>query len=271
MPQTMLPNSSRAMPMTNADRVKIEQPPGGIGFVEDPPDKSGEEMTREARVWRTYVRESDRWDKEMIDGRNNSLDVLLIGYDHRLSAYNIGCSILGHLDRSLGDLKPDPAQSSAQTLLLISQTLTAIANGHTAPSSIQGGPDSTIFSPSRSAVVVNILWLLSLSLSVAVSLIAMLAKDWCYKFMSGRTGPIYEQARRRQERWNGMERWKLTEVLAHLPGAMHLALLLFAAGLCVHLWDINASVAISVIVITFCLQSIGAALIALRQQSYFQL
>ncbi|KAG9120543.1 hypothetical protein FRC07_003923 [Ceratobasidium sp. 392] len=37
---------------------------------EDSPDPPGEEMSKDARVWKTYVREADRWDKEMIDGRN---------------------------------------------------------------------------------------------------------------------------------------------------------------------------------------------------------
>ena len=77
------------------------------------------------------------------------------------------------------------------------------------------------------SVVVNILWLLSLSLSVFVSLIAMLAKEWCYKFMSGRFGPIYEQARRRQQKWNGIEKWKMQEILNVLPLMMHAALCKF--------------------------------------------
>jgi hypothetical protein len=38
--------------------------------LQDPPDELGAEMAKEARVWRTYVRETDRWDKEMVEGRN---------------------------------------------------------------------------------------------------------------------------------------------------------------------------------------------------------
>ncbi|KAG9088164.1 hypothetical protein FRC06_002196 [Ceratobasidium sp. 370] len=200
MSRAMLSNSSRATPKTEA-RETAEQPSiSECRVTEDTPDEPGAEMARGARVWRTYVRESDRSDKELTDGRNN----FVIG--------------------SLGDLKPDPAESSAQTLLVISQTLATIANGQGVTLQTQGGSGVAVFSPSRSTVVVNVLWLLSLSLSVAVSLVAMLAKDWCYKFMSGRTGPIYEQGRRRQERWNGMQRWKMQEVLVHLPGVMHLAL-----------------------------------------------
>ncbi|KAG9126681.1 hypothetical protein FRC07_002410 [Ceratobasidium sp. 392] len=226
MSHVMLPNSAAAVPKTNAEREAAERLP-------DPPDPVGEEMFKDARVWRTYVREADRWDKELIDGRNR------------------------FIIESLGDLKPDPAESSAQTLLLVSKTLAALANGQPAPSPTEGESDPASFSPPRSAVIVNVLWLLSLSLSVAVSLIAMLAKDWCYKFMSGRSGQIYEQARRRQKKWNEMERWKMAQVLEHLPGMMHLALLaidqepvLFAAGLCVYLWDINVKAAIPVLVVT---------------------
>ncbi|KAG8714295.1 hypothetical protein FRC09_017775 [Ceratobasidium sp. 395] len=228
MTDVFFPTSSKSVPKTNDERAAAVEPPivSRTVVVEDPPDLPGEEMAKDARVWKTYVREADSWDKEMIDGRNR------------------------FIIQSLGDLKPDPADSSAQTLLFMSQTLTAMANGQPAPLPPADTSNQQMFSPSRSVVVVNVLWLLSLSLSVAVSLAAMLAKDWCYKFMSGRSGPMYEQARKRQEKWNGMERWKMAELLVYLPVAMHLALLLFAAGLCVYLWDISISVAVPVVVIT---------------------
>jgi hypothetical protein len=65
---------------------------------------------------------------------------------------------------------------------------------------------------------------MSLSLSVAVALIAIVAKDWCYQFMSGRNGQILLQGRRRQLRWEGIEKWKMQEILYILPLMMHAAL-----------------------------------------------
>ncbi|KAG8736519.1 hypothetical protein FRC10_009218 [Ceratobasidium sp. 414] len=183
-------------------------------------------MTKEARVWKTYVWETDRWDKELVGGRNRFVLV------------------------SVADLKPDYTESSAQTLLAISQMLSAQANPQNASLVAPGPSDTPSFSPSRTAVLVNSLWMLSLSLSVAVSLIAMLAKDWCYKFTSSRSGPAYEQARRRQRKWNGIKKWKMNEVLTYLPGMLHLALLLFAGGMCLYLWDINITVAIPVVIVT---------------------
>ncbi|QRV87244.1 hypothetical protein RhiJN_15262 [Ceratobasidium sp. AG-Ba] len=280
MAHVMLPSSKKAIPKTNAERsnecvntqegdqiaeIEIAQVnPEGCGHATTQREpvqqtKSEEELFvekimlqneqadllgKEAQVWKTYVADSDRSDKEMVEGRNSSLDVLLI-FAALFSAISTAFII-----ESLNDLKPDPAESSAQTLFLMSQTLMAMANNQPVSLPAQDQTPYPTFSPSRSAVVVNILWLLSLSLSVAVSLIAMLAKDWCYKFMSNRVGPMYEQARRRQQKWNGIEIWKMEEVLAFLPWMLHMALLLFAIGLCIYLWDINASVALPVTTVT---------------------
>ncbi|KAG8775673.1 hypothetical protein FRC12_001339 [Ceratobasidium sp. 428] len=122
--------------------------------------------------------------------------------------------------------------------------------GTTNSSSPTISQESSEFRPSRTVVAINALWFLSLSLSVAVSLIAMLAKEWCHSFMSGRSGETHERARLRQKRWNEIERLKMIDVLTLLPLLIHLALLLFAVGLCVYLWDLNIFVAIPVIVIT---------------------
>ncbi|KAF8603247.1 hypothetical protein BDV93DRAFT_407854, partial [Ceratobasidium sp. AG-I] len=97
---------------------------------------------------------------------------------------------------------------------------------------------------------VNVLWFLSLILSVAVTLIAMLAKEWCHLFMSGRDGNVHDQARKRQLRLEGLKRWKMEGIIPALPTLMHLALFLFAVGLCIYLWNIHAGVAIPVILIS---------------------
>ncbi|CAE6456626.1 unnamed protein product [Rhizoctonia solani] len=216
----------------------------------DPPqefDEPGKELEQDAQVWKTYVRETDQVDGELVDGWNKSMDVILI-FAALFSAISTAFVI-----ESYKNLKPDPADISAQTLLTISQTLAAIANG-SRPTGAQSSPDTQVgdppFSASSSAICVNVLWFLSLSLSVAVSLISMLAKEWCLKFMSGRTGPPGLQARRRQLRWEKLVSWKMEEVLMILPSIIHLSLLLFAIGLSVFLWDVHFGVAIPVVFVT---------------------
>ncbi|CUA75551.1 hypothetical protein RSOLAG22IIIB_05949 [Rhizoctonia solani] len=206
---------------------------GKISIV-DPPqefDEEGKGLGPDAQVWKTYVKEADRVDEELVDGWNKSMGV------------NLSCIILCHLYH----------MSIVLTLLVISQTLSSLVNtsqpASTTPVTNEQASASA-FQPSPSAICVNILWFLSLSLSVAASLISMLAKEWCLEFMSGRTGPPGAQARRRQRRWYGLESWRMKEVLAMLPSLIHLSLLLFAIGLCVFLWDIHYGVAIPVVVVT---------------------
>jgi hypothetical protein len=33
-------------------------------------DEYGAELTEDARVWKVYVKEADRWDAELVDGWN---------------------------------------------------------------------------------------------------------------------------------------------------------------------------------------------------------
>ncbi|CCO37848.1 hypothetical protein BN14_12008 [Rhizoctonia solani AG-1 IB] len=111
-------------------------------------------------------------------------------------------------------------------------------------------PSTEEFEPSTAAVWVNALWFLSLALSVSVSLITMLAKQWCHSYMSGRAGQPHVQARTRQKRLEELEKWKMPEILAILPVFMHLSLFLFFVGLIIHLWDTHVGVAIPVLATT---------------------
>lgn len=122
------------------------------------------------------------------------------------------------------DLKPDYSKTSAETLLLMSQILSGIARASPANESITITAESAEFTPEGPAVIVNTLWFLSLSLSVGVSLISILAKEWCYSFLAGRVGTTLRQARLRQQRWDGIQRWRMTGILYLLPLLMHISL-----------------------------------------------
>ncbi|CUA77041.1 hypothetical protein RSOLAG22IIIB_12500 [Rhizoctonia solani] len=186
-------------------------------------DEYGAELGKEARVWKVYIDETDRWDAELVDGWNKSLDVILVF---------VSGFVLGNLNH----------------------TLLAISNNTRAPdldNPFNVNPEGTTFKPSNSAIIINAMWYLSLSLSVATSFLAMLAKDWCHSFMAGRTGHPCVQARRRQQKWNMIKHWKMREIIRILPSLIHLSLcILFAIGLCIDVWETNIGVAIPVIGIT---------------------
>ena len=125
---------------------------------------------------------------------------------------------------SSSTLRQDPNDVSAAALLSISATLRAIANSSSMDFPISEPNPTPDFVPSQHAIVVNTLWYLSLSLSVATSLLAMLAKDWCHSFSANRTGHPWDQALRRQRKWTMIERWKMQELIAILPSLIHLSL-----------------------------------------------
>ncbi|EUC55384.1 transmembrane protein, putative [Rhizoctonia solani AG-3 Rhs1AP] len=205
------------------------------------PDEYGAELGKEARVWKVYVKETDRWDAELVGGWNKCVMLLAALFSAVSTAFLI---------ESSRKLQQDPSDVSAAALLRISQTLVAM----TTNSSVELPPISPKsqlepgFVPSRNAIVVNTLWYLSLSLSIATSLLAMLAKDWCHSFAANRTGHPWDQALRRQRKWVMIERWGVRELfIAVLPFLIHLSLLVFAVGLCIYVWDMNSTVAIPLI------------------------
>lgn len=81
------------------------------------------------------------------------------------------------------------------------------------------------FKPTITAIWVNCLWFLSLGLSVTVSLLAMLAKRWCYELRSKRFGTSYDRMITRQKSWESIEQWKIKHIIEQLlPMLMHVAL-----------------------------------------------
>ncbi|CUA74187.1 hypothetical protein RSOLAG22IIIB_11023 [Rhizoctonia solani] len=213
-----------------SDQLPRKRTPVPVTLVDlDPaqmdPDEYGAELGKEARVWKVYVQETDKWDRELVDGWNKSLDVILVFAALFSAVFLIESSAM---------LQQDPNEVSATALLAISQTLLVIANGSSVdlPTSTSSSPDpASSFSPSQHAVIVN----------------SMLAKDWCHSFLSNRTGHPWDQALRRQRKWAMIEQWKMQELITVLPSLIHLSLLLFSIGLCLYVWDMNKTTAIPVV------------------------
>ncbi|KAG8787231.1 hypothetical protein FRC12_015787 [Ceratobasidium sp. 428] len=198
---------------------------------------------REAQVWTTYVKETKEFDDDMVEGWNKSLDVIL------LFAALFSAILTAFVLESVKQLGPDKVDQTVEILRQISSVL----QSDRAQTPLTGRSDPSTdaeFRPTRNAVWVNCLWFLSLSLSVAVSLAAMLAKQWCYYYLSGRSGDNITQAEERQKRYGGLAKWRMQGVLEHLPMLMHIALALFSVGLILYLWDINVAVASTVSAVT---------------------
>ena len=123
--------------------------------------------------------------------------------------------------------------SGGQTVTLLaqmSQQLVAISNGTVLPT-----PPPLSNSPSNlpAAVRINILWLLSLAISITCALLATLVQQWCRRYMalSYLHDMPHERARVRTFLFTGMEYFRMRQAVEAIPLLLHTSVFLFFAGL----------------------------------------
>ena len=85
------------------------------------------------------------------------------------------------------------------------------------------------FRPSLHAVLLNVLWFISLVLSLAAALFGIRAKQWCREYL--RWHSVVDSARLnillRQLRYEAWERWKVGSYISAVPVLLEIALILF--------------------------------------------
>ncbi|QRV93623.1 transmembrane protein [Ceratobasidium sp. AG-Ba] len=149
-------------------------------------DSPGEELAPDATIWKLYLEEAAEHDQELVDGRHKSLDMLL------LFAALFSAVLSAFLIESKDLLQADPAETSANLLILIAQSQYRMEHG-LPPSS--DSPDMiSNFTPTTLARWVNGLWFTSLGLSLSTALIAMLGKEWLTTFLASRPRPAHAHA-----------------------------------------------------------------------------
>ncbi|EJD51462.1 hypothetical protein AURDEDRAFT_159195 [Auricularia subglabra TFB-10046 SS5] len=176
----------------------------------DKPDRVGEELADDARIWRVYDRVAKEDDDRRITTWNRGLDNLAL-FAGLFSAVTTAFII-----ESRGDLQPDYLQ-------LTFQVLNATAFG-------QPFVPEPFVVPSG-ARAVNCLWIASLVLSLSAALIAIMGKDWIGTYASHPVCNARQWAEMRTYRLSCVERWYMPGVIASAPVLLHLSLLYFGAGL----------------------------------------
>jgi hypothetical protein len=137
-------------------------------------------------------------------------------------------------------LSTDNTAVSNSILLELVALQRALANG----TSLESIPSAdTSFTAALSDVWVNGLWFMSLTLSLATALLAVLAKQWLRQYSSFITGSAHERAMIRQFRYACFDKWGVQLIIGLLPTILHLSLFLFMAGLVVFLYSLNHTTA----------------------------
>lgn len=140
-------------------------------------------------------------------------------------------------------LQPDFA---AQSAALLTQLVLLQQGSPASPLS-----SSTDFTPDPVSRWVNGFWFTSLAFSLVTAFVAVLIKQWAQNYMSVVSGTPQEQVRVRQFRYLGIQRWQVPAIVGLLPVLMHIALLLFFAGLVVFLSPLSLATALITGVIAF--------------------
>lgn len=122
---------------------------------------------------------------------------------------------------SYQQLQSDPAELTVQLLLYLSQQL--------ANSSLPAVPEPS-FSPASSSTRINIFWFCGLVISLITASFGILTKQWLREYL------IHESSaevhlRIRFFRFEGWEKWHVSEIVAMLPFLLQFSMLLFFLGL----------------------------------------
>ncbi|KAJ7153324.1 hypothetical protein C8R46DRAFT_961664, partial [Mycena filopes] len=194
------------------------------------PYTAAESREATAKLWTIYVGEAERYDKALVESWKADMEGMLI-FSGLFSA-----SLTAFIIESYRSLQQDPADSTVRLLARISDQLVALSSNTTFVP-----PTPPAFHPSSSSLVCNILWFLSLTLSLTCALLATLVEQWAREFLhktEKRPSPV-RRARVFAFLYFGLRRFGLHFVVDLIPLLLHIALVLFLTGLVAFLSPIN--------------------------------
>ncbi|KAH9010112.1 hypothetical protein EDB85DRAFT_2161835 [Lactarius pseudohatsudake] len=185
-------------------------------------------------LWSMYLTEAKKEDGQMTQNWTEDTGGVLV-FTGLFSAI-----VAAFITESYKKLSPD---SGDQTVALLTQ-LVNISTG--APAVVQNSPP---FRAPASIVRVNVMWFLSLILSLSCALLATLIQQWARRYLTYghwqyRRAPR-KQARIRTHMFEGIEKFRLSQAVEAIPFLLHTSVFLFFAGLIDFLLPINDVVAFS--------------------------
>ena len=143
-------------------------------------------------------------------------------------------------------LSPDSGDETVALLRQISQQLASSANGALPSQAAMQPPSST-----AAIVCVNVMWLISLVLSITSALFATLLQQWARRYVQKPQIPRVpkQRARVRSFLHVGTEKFKMRAVVDVAPTLLHLSVFLFFVGLGIFFVPIHKIVGIIVSIV----------------------
>ncbi|KAH7097814.1 hypothetical protein BKA62DRAFT_773941 [Auriculariales sp. MPI-PUGE-AT-0066] len=205
-----------------------------------PPDKYGEELEPNARLFKVYRDRVTEKDEDLVQGWHEMLNVLLV------FAGLFSAVLTALLVESSKLLQPDHTEITAKAVLSILHRLEAGENAGLANI-------TTSFVPSVNARRINGLWLCSLTLALIVSLLAILVKQWLVEYtsvMRSSAGDAKQWAWRHYALRQGLTWWGIEAFISCLAIFLHISLFLFLGGLSMFIRALDPAIFCVVVVMT---------------------
>jgi hypothetical protein len=141
-------------------------------------------------------------------------------------------------------LSPDSGATTVFLLQQISHQLSSFSTSGTTPTPPQPTNNDSSFHPTPSAIRINILWFLSLTLSLICALAATLMQQWARRYLQQAQAQttLYKRARTREYLFEGVQAFRLSQAVEAVPALLHIAVFLFFAGLVDFLFSIDSTV-----------------------------
>ncbi|KAH9079595.1 hypothetical protein EDB83DRAFT_1291712 [Lactarius deliciosus] len=231
------PNTADVQPQaTSANgRPHGDAPPSPIAGNPDP--QQGEKFGDSSDgLWSMYLTEAEKQDKDVTESWKGDAEGILV-FTGLFSA-----TVAAFIIESYQNLSPKSGDTTNALLTQISQQLVNISNG--TPLTSVATQISHPFKPTASAVRVNVLWFLSLVLSVTCALSATLMQQWArrYQELAQHHGAPHKRGRMRAYIFDGISRFGMARAVATMPKLLHISVFLFFAGLIDFLFPIDTTV-----------------------------
>ncbi|KAI0260311.1 hypothetical protein BC834DRAFT_901524 [Gloeopeniophorella convolvens] len=188
-----------------------------------------------AKVWGIYVAKADKHDKMRAESWNGDTQGILV-FTGLFSA-----TVAAFLIESYKLLIPDPEDRIVSLLGQISQQLAANSSTTGITSTSSGTP----FRQTSSSIRINILWFMSLALSITCALIATLMQTWVRRYIQvtqQNNASVQKQARIRSYFYHGVEKFGLPTAVGVIPALLHISVFLFFAGLAEFVFNLSDTV-----------------------------
>ena len=152
-------------------------------------------------------------------------------------------TVAAFIIESYKNLSPSSNDTTVTLLAQISQQLAGVAH-ETLPLNFTAARNAS-FKPTNSAVRVNVLWFLSLVLSLTSALSATLLQQWARRYLelTQHRGAPHKRARIRAYVFDGVQGTNMYRAVEAMPLLLHISVFLFLAGLIDFLFPINDTVA----------------------------